>query len=138
MPTAPLRPCGVPGCPNLVRRGRCTEHALAVSQQRGGSTKAGYDIVWQRLRRVVLSAEPLCGECQAAGLIEASREADHVIPLRARPDLRLWRPNVQGLCKSDHSKKTRAEMDGQPLSAYQIQKRAAVEAIVREEFGELA
>ena len=82
---------------------RCAAHNRQAEQQRGNSTERGYDATWRRLRRMVLAEDPLCRLCLERGLIVASREVDHVIPIAKRPDLRLVRSNLRGLCKPCHS-----------------------------------
>jgi hypothetical protein len=54
-----------------------------------------------------------------------------VIPVAFRPDLRLVRANLQGLCRSHHQIKTCSEEGNGELSAFQRTKRAAVEELLR-------
>lgn len=58
---------------------------------------------WRRLRLVVLSEEPVCRCCQR----ELSTDVDHIKPRRTHPELAWDRSNLQGLCRSCHSEKTR-------------------------------
>lgn len=61
----------------------------------------------QRLRQQVKSEEPLCRECTAKGLVAATEEVDHIIPLAdgGTND----RENMQGLCGACHRAKTQRE-----------------------------
>jgi len=99
-----LRPCLTVGCPALVDKGRCAAHRRsdAPETRRGKTAERGYDAVWRRLRLLVLAEEPICRRCQH----EFTADIDHVIPLRVRPDLRLVRSNLQGLCRACHRVKT--------------------------------
>jgi 5-methylcytosine-specific restriction enzyme A len=104
IPTAPLRPCSSPGCPNLVAHGYCPTHRTG---QHGNSRERGYDTAWDKLRKVVRAEEPLCRMCLAVGMIEATRQVDHIVPFRGLDDpLRLDRSNLQGLCATCHGRKT--------------------------------
>src|SRR5579872_3300163 len=112
MPSAPPRACSDRPCPNFAEagcHGRYREHAKAKGRARGTTTQRGYDSTYERLMRMVLAEEPLCRECLKVGLVEASAQCDHIIPIRVRPDLRLVRSNLQGLCTSHHSAKTAKE-----------------------------
>jgi 5-methylcytosine-specific restriction protein A len=114
-----LKPCTNQPCSNFGDGGPCAEHRRKYEQHRGSARARGYDGTWDRLRPVVLAEEPICGECQAEGFIVPSTEVDHIIPIAQRPELRLVRSNLQGLCKAHHSRKTVAELRGWPLSTYQ-------------------
>jgi len=114
-----LKPCSNQPCSNFGSGGPCAEHARQYEQHRGSARARGYDGTWDRLRLIVLAEEPICGECQAEGFIVPSTEVDHIIPIAQRPELRLVRSNLQGLCKPHHSTKTVAELYCRPLSAYQ-------------------
>lgn len=76
------RVCSVPGCPNLVDRGRCEAHATrrpsspsrnhhGISPSRRGH---GYD--YQRARAALLEDGPLC----AWGCGRPATTADYAIP----------------------------------------------------------
>jgi 5-methylcytosine-specific restriction protein A len=111
MPTAPLRLCsGKSNCPNRVQRGKCKDCARVSEQARGTSTERGYGSAWQRLRDRVRTEEPLCRRCLAKDLIQATEEVDHIVPKSdgGTDD----RANLQGLCKSCHSRKTMTEDNG--------------------------
>jgi 5-methylcytosine-specific restriction protein A len=90
VPTLPLPPCRVPGCPNLQserRRGYCTEHEHIGDQvrQRGryrGSARArGYDRRYERTRAWVLAQEPFCRRCREKGRLTFATQTHHIVPL---------------------------------------------------------
>jgi 5-methylcytosine-specific restriction enzyme A len=78
---------------------------------------------WIRLRAFVISRDPLCKAGLAAldkrqpelaictsfyGVAMPSTDADHIVPIRAGGD--PWdHTNLQGLCHSDHARKTQLE-----------------------------
>lgn len=68
---------------------------------------------WKRLRAYVLRQEPYCadpfGVHAETGRPAAAEHVDHIKPLRDHPELALARSNLQGLCRSCHSKKTKQE-----------------------------
>lgn len=111
MPTAALRPCTAPGCPQLVARGRCEVHARAAQQAyestRVSSSARGYNHNWRKLRLMVLREEPLCRTCSEAGLTVAATDVDHTIALRKGGTNE--RSNLVPMCHSCHSIKTNEE-----------------------------
>ena len=70
-------------------------------------SQRGYDSEWQRLRREVLLAAPLCNDCLLAGRYEAATEVHHVEKVRNAAERRLDATNLMPLCKRCHSKRTR-------------------------------
>jgi 5-methylcytosine-specific restriction protein A len=71
-------------------------------RERGTRQQRGYDAAWQRVRLVVLAAEPLCRFCDAAGRIEPATEVDHIDGNSRNND----RANLRPLCKPCHSRRT--------------------------------
>ena len=137
MANAPLRPCTMPACPNPANyRGRCEAHASQAARQRYTHSRGVYRSdggVWRKLQRLLLAEEPLCRECATLGFVEAARQVDHVIPISERPELRLYRPNLEALCHRHHSAKTRDEVNGRPPSRfYQEQRAKVLEALAAE------
>lgn len=115
MPQRAPSSCHRPGCPGLVRNGVCsacgplrTSRDTAFDDRRGSSSERGYDVRWQRLRRMVLSAQPLCVECQRQGSTTLAVDVDHIIPI-AQGGAVLDETNLQPLCRSCHNRKTRNE-----------------------------
>jgi 5-methylcytosine-specific restriction protein A len=110
MPIRPKRSCNFPGCTELVDKGYCDKHKKdnrkvydkEYDRTRGTSTQRGYGANHRKLRKIVLDEEPLCRHCKAKGIIKPSKEMDHI----DGDQFNLARDNLQGLCKSCHSKKT--------------------------------
>ena len=130
MPPRALRPCSSPGCAALVTRGRCPAHQAAQEQtrkdfrplerRRPSSAASGYDWKWREFRAWWLRAHPLCGDrlggrsgehsqCAREGRAVAASQVDHIVPLRADRSRLLDQTNVQSLCHSCHSRKTRRD-----------------------------
>jgi hypothetical protein len=68
MPLSPMRNCPVPGCPALVRSGRCDAHGGPVTTgYRWGRTGAQPDRLRgrasQERRRRLFAERPLCQTC---------------------------------------------------------------------------
>jgi 5-methylcytosine-specific restriction protein A len=68
---------------------------------------------WRRLRVWWLARNPLC--CDPFGIHDhqhnaaPASEVDHIVPRRTAPELALELTNLQSMCKSCHSRKTRQE-----------------------------
>ncbi|MFZ3132667.1 MAG: HNH endonuclease signature motif containing protein [Desulfosporosinus sp.] len=113
----PLRPCGYPGCGELVVSGRCEKHTKQeqrCDKRRGSSTERGYNARWQRYRTQFLMAHPLCEckECKDGGLITVATVVDHIIPHKGNYNL-FWDPsNHQAMSKQHHDRKTATEDGG--------------------------
>ena len=90
MPKRALRPCRVPGCPELVGGGgycskhtpretaRTAEQRRSCDRRRGTSSERGYDARHRRWRLMVLRRDPVCRMCRR----EPSSVADHIRPIR--------------------------------------------------------
>jgi len=106
MPKRAPHPCPTPGCPELVKSGRCNRHAASLArahdERRGSSSERGYDAKWRRIRARALRLEPLCRFCFAVGRITAAREVDHIDGDSSNnADV-----NLRPLCKPCHSRRT--------------------------------
>jgi len=68
---------------------------------------------WRRLRRQVLSEEPLCRMCQQVGKVTPSDTVDHIREHKGDKALFWDRANLQGLCHTCHdSAKQLKELHG--------------------------
>ena len=71
---------------------------------------------WRKLRRFVVSSEPLCrdpfGEHAEWSEVVSATEVDHIVPRRVRAELEVSLENLQALCKRCHSRKTKGESKG--------------------------
>ena len=141
MPTAPLRPCPTPRCPNLTSGGPCPDHARQQEQRRGTAHARGYTYRdWQPFRRRFLAAlveaglVPICGAalptgpqtrdsaCRDAGLFTFASADGSSLHLDHEPALTDDERRsvaavcdvhrIQLLCASCHQVKTNAEMAG--------------------------
>jgi len=68
---------------------------------------------WKALRLQALDRDEWsCVQCGT----HIKLEIDHILPVRDRPDLSYTLANLQTLCGSCHTKKTRIEVGHKPLS----------------------
>lgn len=107
-PTAALRYCAEPGCQARVTRGRCTRHRTDQEALRlNAAVRRWYRTArWKRLRAQAFAANPLCVECERAGVLREWTDLDHIIPHKGDAAL-FWDPtNLQGLCIAHHTMKT--------------------------------
>lgn len=108
MPYKAGRGCAHPGCPAIVTDGPyCAEHRPLNADERPSPSRRGYDKRWQKIRAMHLAREPLCRECRKRGLVVPATEVDHILPLSHGGSHAS--DNLQSLCKSCHSKKTRGQ-----------------------------
>lgn len=64
---------------------------------------------WQKLRRLVLTENPLCAMCERMGKVTAATMVDHIVPISKGGQ--FWdRQNLQGLCTHCHKVKTNKEI----------------------------
>lgn len=75
---------------------------LKQKQQANGRTLALNGAAWARLRRLVLSEQPLCPECERIGQLVAASDVDHIDNDASNNE----RSNLVGLCRRHHSEKT--------------------------------
>jgi 5-methylcytosine-specific restriction protein A len=112
MPSAPLRYCAEPGCPERTATARCKRHTQQQKQhvrRHYSGPGVNYGRRWNTARLEHLSEQPFCVACKALGRETLATEVDHRIP-HCGDATRFWdRLNWQSLCRSCHSSKTRRE-----------------------------
>ena len=101
MPMSPpsYRPPGAP-----TRAQAEAKRKASIDQQRPAPTQRGYDAAWRKVRRLFLQCNPICCECPAA-----ATDADHILSVRDRPDLRLSWSTLRPYCHPHHSRRTALE-----------------------------
>jgi len=66
---------------------------------------------WRKLRDAQLAVEPLCRHCREQGRTTAATDVDHILAINDGGD--AWDgENLQSLCRSCHSRKTRGDQVG--------------------------
>jgi 5-methylcytosine-specific restriction protein A len=111
-----LRMCRYPGCNGITgpgNQGYCSKHAKMRKEpeRKKMDHHKLYDLrAWRKERRVFLSLNPLCAECQRKGKITPARHVDHIEPHGGNEAL-FWdaRNNWQSLCPSCHTVKSNEE-----------------------------
>ncbi len=91
--------------PNAVptfRLGGPTPPRFAQFDRRGSAASRGYDSRWERIREIILAAQPLCQSCKARGMVVPATLVHHLTPLAQggthHPD------NLRPLCTSCHGR----------------------------------
>jgi len=105
------RVCAQPGCPEIAVVGAyCPAHAVSSRREyvdnRPSAARRGYDREWRTLRTRYLREHPDCELCGSNDRVQV----DHIVPL-ANGGARLDPNNLQTLCFTHHSQKTRRETD---------------------------
>src|SRR3990167_7523979 len=68
-----------------------------------------YDsITWRNIRNAFISANPLCNLCDRKGRATIATQVDHITSIRMGGNKTDWN-NLQSLCDTCHSRKTRKE-----------------------------
>ena len=100
-----MRPCAQPGCPELVVKGRCEQHARKTRQTyddgRGSARQRGYDGRWDRLSRRYRRNHPLCEDCLEAQRTTVTALVHHVIPVEDGGPM-FDETNLRALCDGHH------------------------------------
>ena len=100
--------------PNPILIKNFHRNATAIKRARIRKDENFYNnLRWRNKRRYFLMKNKLCSDPFHihGNRIVFANEVDHIIPRRVRPDLAWNESNLQPLCKSCHSKKTRKEID---------------------------
>lgn len=128
MPYRAKRECKHGGCRVLTDASYCPVHAAAREKEREALAKQypshgwnrgervkltaaqrGYGAAWQRISQHYRSVHPYCALCLEKGRYVLAQVVDHIQPHRNN-DVLFWdMDNLQGLCKSCHARKSRAE-----------------------------
>jgi 5-methylcytosine-specific restriction enzyme A len=85
----------------LLRRARTVP-------ERPSSAARGYDRQWRKTRERVLTAQPLCVDCEAAGRVTPATEVHHRVKLAAAPARKHDPENLVPLCSECHGRRTAA------------------------------
>lgn len=120
VPRKPLKPCKVPGCPNLTTGLYCEEHkhiksdqsAFYERYQRDPEHSRRYGSKWQKVRKRYASSHPYCERCYSLGKMTRftngvdeqgqPQEIHHIVPLVAGGTNND--SNLMSLCRSCHAK----------------------------------
>jgi len=111
MPDGALRICSFPGCTNLVRSGRCSDHsrmADRVFPHDPVSTRLYNSARWKSIRKEHLESEPYCRECRREGHLVRGNHVDHIEP-HGGDERKFYYGQLQTLCRSHHARKTNDE-----------------------------
>ena len=120
MPSAPLIPCVVPGCPALLIQSsgrRCNTHRHDSERVRRAERSTQdlrfyHSSVWLRFRKMVLAKRSLCEmDCKDRGLLNPGKDVDHIKPL-AKGGEPLSEDNVRVGCHACHSRRTARDQSG--------------------------
>lgn len=96
--------------PHIVRKSNAKRHGVRrYDSKRESASKRGYDAKWRKFREQFLIKNPLCVRCKQEGYLKPANEVDHIIPHKGDKELFWDSDNLQALCKSCHSRKTRQE-----------------------------
>jgi 5-methylcytosine-specific restriction protein A len=112
MPSKPLNPCSVPGCPELVSGGRCEAHSKQDKARRAETGNSAYKTTrWQRIRKAYLYRHPWCVLCARQATV-----ADHYPLSRKQLVAQGVEPDtpsrLRPLCAPCHNKETAKHQPG--------------------------
>lgn len=107
MPSAPLRPCNHPGCPELVFSGYCEKHQRPQREKRAEKKRDPFYGTgrWRKVRDRYIKRHPLCEDCLARGITRPAAMVDHIEEIKDG-GAKLDPENLQALCWGCHAVKT--------------------------------
>ena len=105
MTHTPLRPCTVPGCQELVVKGRCDKHKHKTQDTPKRLKQARFykRKHWRRARARKLNEQPLCQECLRRGRTTPAVDVHHKVKRTIDDSLSLDLGNLEALCKRCHA-----------------------------------
>src|SRR5262245_63613747 len=77
-----------------------------------------YGRKWKEFRRVYLACNPLCRDCQAAGIVAAATEPHHLKKVKDFPELQYDYDNLVPLWKRHHSEHSTRRMKDKDYGKY--------------------
>ena len=92
----------MPTMPGTFRAPHMPDRSKAYDHARGSARSRGYTPRWDKASRGFLGKNPICLACEAAGLLEAARVTDHIIPHRGDCALFWDKDNWQPCCRWHH------------------------------------
>lgn len=102
----PKKPCAEHGCTNLTEKRYCEKHLHVRTTPVRNSSAMGYGAAWRKRRKAFLEMNP---KCNVEGCFEFATDVDHIVPHQGNESLFYDDGNLQSLCRSHHSQKTRQE-----------------------------
>jgi 5-methylcytosine-specific restriction protein A len=120
MPVSPLKPCSYPGCPILVPRGYCANHAerraaeLPRPDYHMPDHQHLYNRGWRVLRQRHLALHPWCEDCLGRGVYMPATDVHHVSRHLGNP-LTFRTSPLLALCHACHSAHTANEVWTNPI-----------------------
>ncbi|MFO0960871.1 MAG: HNH endonuclease signature motif containing protein [Isosphaeraceae bacterium] len=70
---------------------------------RGRSSTSAQE--WGKVHRLQLAREPFCEPCKKLDRLTPATAVHHKLPIEQRPDLALFLPNLESICRPCHSAK---------------------------------
>lgn len=107
------RPCGYPGCSNLVDKGYCDKHK-SKSENRGTASQRGYNYKWsQYSKRFLQRPENTFCKLQLPGCTNIAKCVDHIVAVNGADDPLFWNTsNHQAACIACNTKKGKQTIKG--------------------------
>jgi 5-methylcytosine-specific restriction protein A len=100
--------------PTLAVKARATvikEKRRAFQGMDKSNTKLYKSKHWQKVRRLILNAQPICVHCEQNGRYITANTVDHIVPINKGGAL-FSLDNLQALCSSCHNKKSGKDRHG--------------------------
>jgi len=106
MANLPWKSCTTPGCPEIVRTGKCEKHSKQQGKEhrhRRHNEPFYNTIGWQKRRKAYRTAFPLCERCLMRGITKRADMVHHIIPISEGGSKTSW-SNLESLCNACHGK----------------------------------